>query len=364
MGNKRSLLLYPFSILYRLVTDIRNILYNTGILPSEEFDLPVISIGNITVGGTGKTPHAEYLINLLKKDFKVALLSRGYKRRSRGFRIASRSSTAGELGDEPLQIFLKFPEIVVAVDADRVSGIKTIIKLRPETDVIILDDGFQHRRVKPGLSILLTDYNRLITRDYLMPYGNLRENQKNRKRADVLVVSKAPQTVSGSEMEEITKEVQWNDNQKLFFTSISYKDLIPLYENSASERPGLKEMNRENHGAVLATGIAAPGPLKAMLERYFDEIIHLDFPDHHYFSENDIEKIRTAWKDLISQEKVLITTEKDAVRLREFTNIDESLKRSFYYIPVVISFLNDDKHEFDNMIFEYVRKNKRDNRIP
>jgi len=364
MGNQRSILYYPFSILYQLITDIRNILYNTGIIPSEEFEIPVICLGNITIGGTGKTPHAEYLIDLLRKDFKVALLSRGYKRRSRGFRIASTSSTGGELGDEPMQIFLKFPEIVVAVDSDRANGIKSILKEHPETDIIILDDGFQHRRVKPGLLILLTDYNRLITRDYLLPYGNLREKSNNRKRADVLIVSKTPQTISGSEMEAITKEVKWNDNQKLFFTSISYKDLKPLFENSAPERPGLKKMDRANNGAVLVTGIAATGPLKTNLERYFEEIILLDFPDHHYFSENDIEKIRTAWKDIISTERIVITTEKDAVRLREFTNIDETLKRSFYYIPIGISFLNDNKYDFDNMIFEYVRKDKRDNRIP
>jgi tetraacyldisaccharide 4'-kinase len=364
MGTRRSLLLYPFSILYRLVTDIRNLLYNTGILPSVKFDVPVICIGNITVGGTGKTPHAEYLIDLLRKDFKVALLSRGYKRRSKGFRIVSRSSSVSEIGDEPLQIFLKFPEIHVAVDRDRANGIKTIMKEHPETDAIILDDGFQHRRVKPGLSILLIDYDRPITRDYLMPYGNLREKRNNRKRADIIVVSKTPETVSALAMEEINKELQLNYKQKLFFTSISYKDLVPVFENSASERPGLAKQNRENHGAVLVTGIAASGSLKTSLEKYFEEIIHFDFPDHHYFNENDIEKIRTAWKDLTSQEKILITTEKDAVRLREFTNIDDSLKRFFYYIPVRISFLKDDKHEFDNMIFEYVRKNKRNNRIP
>jgi tetraacyldisaccharide 4'-kinase len=238
------------------------------------------------------------------------------------------------------------------------------MKEHPETDAIILDDGFQHRRVKPGLSILLIDYDRPITRDYLMPYGNLREKRNNRKRADIIVVSKTPETVSALAMEEINKELQLNYKQKLFFTSISYKDLVPVFENSASERPGLAKQNRENHGAVLVTGIAASGSLETFLEKYFEEIIHFDFPDHHYFNENDIEKIRAAWKDLTSQEKILITTEKDAVRLREFTNIDDSLKRFFYYIPVRISFLKDDKHEFDNMIFEYVRKNKRNNRIP
>jgi tetraacyldisaccharide 4'-kinase len=364
MGNRRSLLLYPFSILYRMVTDVRNLFYNTGIFQSEEFELPVICIGNITVGGTGKTPHAEYLIDLLRKDFKVALLSRGYKRRSKDFRFVSHSSSAEETGDEPLQVFLKFPDILVAVDRDRVNGIRTIIKEHPETEVIILDDGFQHRKVKPGLSILLIDYNRLITKDYLMPYGNLRENRNNRKRADVIVVSKVPETSSGSEMENITREVRWNERQKLFFTSISYMDLIPLFKNSAQERPGLPEQNRKNHGAVLITGIAAPGQFKTFLEKYFEEIIPLDFPDHHFFSEKDLEKIIKALKDLKSEEKIIITTEKDAVRLREFTNIDDSLKRSFYYIRVGVSFMKEKKNEFDNMIIEYVRKNKRDHRVP
>lgn len=344
-----------------MVTDIRNLLYNTGILQSEEFDLPVISIGNITVGGTGKTPHAEYLIDLLRKDFRVALLSRGYKRRSKGFRIVSHSSSVVETGDEPLQVFLKFPDILVAVDRDRANGIRTIMKEHPETEVIILDDGFQHRKVKAGLSILLIDFNRLITRDYLMPYGNLRENRNTRKRADVIVVSKTPETSSGSDMEKITREVQWNEKQKLFFTSVSYMDLIPLFKNSAPEKPGLHQQNRENHGAILVTGIAAPGLFKKFLEKYFEEIIHLDFPDHHFFSEKDIEKIIKALKDLKSEKKIVITTEKDAVRIREFPNIDDSLKTCFYCIPVGVSFLKGKKNEFDNMIIEYVRKNKRDN---
>jgi tetraacyldisaccharide 4'-kinase len=344
-----------------MVTDIRNLLYNTGIFQSEEFDIPVICIGNITVGGTGKTPHAEYLIDLLRKDFKVALLSRGYKRRTKGFRIVSHSSSAVETGDEPLQIFLKFPDIIVAVDKDRSNGIRTILKEHPETEVIILDDGFQHRKVKPGLSILLIDFNRLITRDYLMPYGNLRENRNNRKRADVIVVSKTPETSSGSELEKITREVKWNERQNLFFTSILYMDLIPLFISADRENTGLRQQKPKDHGAVLVTGIASPGPFKTFLGKYFEEIIHLDFPDHHFFSEKDIEKIIKALKDLKSEKKIVITTEKDAVRLREFTNIDDSLKRSFYCIPVGVGFLKEKKNEFDNMIIEYVRKNKRDN---
>jgi tetraacyldisaccharide 4'-kinase len=361
MGNRRSLFLYPFSILYRIVTDIRNLFYNIGIFQSVEFNLPVICIGNITVGGTGKTPHAEYIIDLLRKSFKVALLSRGYKRRSKGFRIVSQSSSVTETGDEPLQVFLKFPDIIVAVDRDRVNGIRTIMKEYPETEVIILDDGFQHRKIKAGLSILLIDYNNLITRDYLMPYGNLRENRSNRKRADVIIVSKSPETSSGADMEKITREVKWNERQKLFFTSILYMDLIPLFKSSVPEKPGLRQQNRENQGAVLVTGIASPRSFKTFLEKYFKEIIHLDFPDHHFFSEKDLAKISKAYKDLKSEKKLVITTEKDAVRLREFTIIDDSLKRSFYCIPVRVSILKEKKIEFDNTIIEYVRKNKRDN---
>jgi tetraacyldisaccharide 4'-kinase len=364
MGKKRYLLLYPLSIFYRLITDIRNLLYETGILPSEGFSIPVICVGNITVGGTGKTPQTEYLIDLLRQEFKVAVLSRGYKRKSAGFRIATMSSAVSEIGDEPLQIFRKFPEILVAVDRKRRSGIKTIIKRHPETDVIILDDGFQHRSVKPGLSILLTDYGRLITRDYLMPYGNLRENMNNRKRASLILVSKTPEEIPESAMAEIMKELKPHQEQKIFFTSVSYSDLRPLFESSNSKSYRISETNSENFGAVLVTGIAFPDSLCQFLQKYFKETVHLNFHDHHYFSEKDIEKIKTAWKSLRSQEKILITTEKDAVRLREFVNIEGSLKRVFYYIPIGVSFLKNEQHEFDNLIIDYVRKNKRDNRLP
>jgi tetraacyldisaccharide 4'-kinase len=364
MEKKRYLLLYPLSIFYRLITDIRNLFYDTGILPSEGFSIPVICVGNITVGGTGKTPHTEYLIDLLRKEFKVAVLSRGYKRKSKGFRIANMSSTVREIGDEPLQIFRKFPEILVAVDRDRSSGIKTILRQHPETDVIILDDGFQHRSVKPGLSILLNDYTRLITRDYLMPYGRLRENRNNRKRADVILVSKTPEEIPESSMTDIMKELKPLKRQKLFFTSISYNNLTPLFESSISKNVPLPQKNPENYGAILITGIAVPDPLRQLIGKSFKEIVHLNFPDHHYFNEKDIENIKAVWISLRSQEKILITTEKDAVRIREFTNIEDSLKKAIYYIPVGVSFLKNEQHDFDNLIFNYVRKNKRDNRVP
>lgn len=361
MAKRRSFLLYPLSVLYRMATDIRNILYDKGILSSEEFDFPVICIGNITAGGTGKTPHAEYLINLLRNDFRVALLSRGYKRKSRGVRIASQSSTTLEIGDEPLQIYRKFPGTLVVVDSDRVNGIKTIMSEQPGTDLIILDDGFQHRSVKPGLSILLTDYSRILTRDSLLPYGNLRENPANRKRAAVIVVTKTPGTATGSEKKRIAGELKTNEVQKIFFTSVSYDDPSPVFEKHAPEKTLPSNPDRHDYGVVVLTGIAVPQPLIEYIEKFFSETIHLAFPDHHFYSENDIEKIVKAFRDLKSREKMIITTEKDAVRLREFSNIDDSLKRAMYFIPAGISFPDDDKHEFDKMIIGYVRSNKRNN---
>jgi tetraacyldisaccharide 4'-kinase len=361
MGKKRFLLLYPFSIVYRIITDVRNYLYEAGILVSEEFRIPLICVGNITVGGTGKTPQTEYLVDLLRKEFKIAVLSRGYKRRSKGFRSATMSSTVSDVGDEPLQIFRKFPKILLAVDSNRRKGITTIMEQYPETDLIILDDGFQHRSVKPGLSILLTDYSRLITKDHLMPYGTLRESRNNRKRADIILVSKTPEEITESEMTDIKEELNPDKRQHLFFTSVSYGDPQPVFENSGSQAFRLMKTDPENCGVVLVTGIAVPDPLRNFLGKHFREVVHLNYPDHHYFKEYEIEKIKTIWNGLKSQQKIIITTEKDAVRLRKFTNIEDSLKEAFYFIPVRVNFLKNEKHKFDNLIFEYVRKNKRVN---
>lgn len=359
MGTGKNLLIYPFSCIYRIITDIRNLFYDTGILKSEEFPFPVICIGNITVGGTGKTPHAEYIIDLLRNDFRVALISRGYKRRSKGYRIVTPDSHVTETGDEPLQISRKFPEVIVAVDKDRVKGIRTIMKIHPETDVIIMDDGFQHRRVKPGLSILLTDYARLITRDYLLPYGRLREKRSNRKRADVILVTKTPEEITDSERDAIREKLLMRTGQKLFFTSLEYKDPLPVFEVPGTGIKSFKVLNRETCGAVLVTGISSPGPLKKHLTKYFASIIHLEFPDHHYFGKNNIAKIWEAWRKLPQVNKMVITTEKDAVRLREFANIDDTFRRSFSYLPVGIGILNDARKEFNNLISDYVGENKR-----
>jgi tetraacyldisaccharide 4'-kinase len=359
----RNILLYPFSLLYGLITTIRNLLYDWKLLPSHEFSFPVICVGNITVGGTGKTPHTEYLAALFAKSFKIAILSRGYKRRSKGFIRATSSSKVFDIGDEPLQICRKFPEIIVAVDSNRVRGIKRIIKENPGTEVIILDDGFQHRRVLPGLAILLTDFERLFTRDHLLPYGNLRESKSNMRRADIIVVTKTPPDFAPIQRRLICKEINKAPYQNLFFSTTIYKDPVPVFENIMLQGKTCPEILRHGNAILLVTGIANPRPLKRHLEFFKTQIKHLCFPDHHNYTEKDLARITEAFNELNSQVKYIITTEKDSARFRELIHIENSIKQYFYYIPVGIHFLNDDKEYFDNLMTDYVRKNKRNNRV-
>ena len=338
-------------------------LYDAGVLTSHKFGIPVICVGNITVGGTGKTPHTEYLAGVLKTKYQVAVLSRGYKRKSSGFSIAGTSSIVNDIGDEPLQISRKYPDMLVAVDRNRVNGVNSILRTKPDIEVIILDDGFQHRKIKPGLSIILCDYNRPFINDHLMPYGNLRESRSNVSRADIIIVTKSPADISPISRRIITEDIGKAPFQKIFFTSIIYKDPLPVFAPVDEPVPRLKDIKPEENGVVLVTGIAAPDPFKEYISRFYGEIIHLRFPDHHSFDENDLKRISMTREGLKSDRRHIITTEKDAVKLREFTNIEVPLKREFYYIGVEIMFLNNEKPKFDNLIFDYVRKNKRDNRI-
>jgi tetraacyldisaccharide 4'-kinase len=363
MSNTRNIFLYPLSLIYGAVTGIRNFLYNTNVLRSVEFHLPVICVGNITVGGTGKTPHTEYIAGLLRNHFKVATLSRGYKRKTRDFRIATLSSPVSEIGDEPLQILHKFPDVMVAVDRDRVHGVKRILKENPDTEIIILDDGYQHRRIEPGFSILLSDFNRLMVRDHMLPYGNLRESKVNMRRADIILITKSPENISPIQRRLIVKEVDKAPYQKLYFTSLMYKDPLPVFDTKNKQENRSKISFSSECGIVLITGIANPLQLKHYIQKKCGKIVHLSFPDHYNFKEKDILHILSAYNDLKSPIKYLITTEKDAVRLREFINIAEPIRSVFYYIPVEVCFLNNDKDEFDNLIVDYVKKNKRNNRI-
>jgi tetraacyldisaccharide 4'-kinase len=362
LENRRNILLYPLSLVYGAITRIRNFLYSSGILHRHEFSIPIICVGNITVGGTGKTPHSEHIIRILKDKFKVALLSRGYMRKSRGYRKISPEMGPGEAGDEPLQICRKFPDIIVAVDSDRVKGVNTIMKEHPETEVIILDDGFQHRRILPGFTVLLTDFNRLMIRDHLLPYGNLRESVVNMYNADVILVTKCPEDISPIQRRIIVKEIDKAPYQNLYFTSVEYMDPVPVFEGI---KPGVvfSGVKPAKPSVILVTGIANPAPLKEYIGKLSGGVTHLIYPDHHSFTEKDLIKIVDAFKAEMAPEKFIITTEKDAVRFREFTNIAEPLKTLFYYIPVGVKFLNEDQKEFDNLITDYVRKDKRNNRI-
>ena len=279
-------------------------------------------------------------------------------RKTSGFRYVTPSSGAADSGDEALQISRKFPGTIVAVDSDRIKGIKTILRDYPDTDVIILDDGFQHRRLRPGLSILLTDYSRLMTRDSLLPYGRLREQASQRKRAGTIIVTKTPADISESERIAISNELRTAKDQKIFFSTISYGTLQPVFEEYAHPMDLPAEKERNERAAVVLTGIASPGPLINYLGKYFAEIRHLRFPDHHSFTRRDLEKISKAFESVSLSSKIIITTEKDAVRLREISYIDDSLKKTLYFIPAGVNFLNDNKCEFDKVIIEYARKNK------
>jgi tetraacyldisaccharide 4'-kinase len=360
MQPTRNIFLYPVSFIYGFITGFRNFLYDHGIISTTVFPVPVICVGNITVGGTGKTPHTEYLVDLLGKNFKVATLSRGYKRKTNDFRIASLSSTVSEIGDEPMQIFRKFPKTLVAVDKKRVNGMRKILDMSSDTDVIILDDAFQHRSLTPGFSILLSDFDRPIMKDHMLPYGNLREDKSNMRRADIILITKCPKNLNAIERRLIVKEIQKAPYQNLYFTSLSYKVPLPVFGSNEKDESYFDLTKCAGCGIVLITGVANPKPLGEYLQKFFSEITVLTYPDHYSYRDKDIVSIITAFNSLSSSSRFIMTTEKDAVRLREFTNMEESVKSAMFYVPIGITFLNDDKQEFDKLIVEYVRKNKQD----
>jgi len=299
---------------------------------------------------------------LLRENFKVATLSRGYKRKTNDFRVATSTASVSDIGDEPMQIFRNFPDVTVTVDKNRVHGVNMILKQFPETEVIILDDAFQHRRITPGFSILLTDFERLIVRDHMLPYGNLRESKINMRRADMILITKSPENISPIQRRLIVKEIDKSPYQNLYFTTFRYRSPVPVFADSGKFIPNDTEKGN-GCGIVLITGIANPQPLKEHLAKSYSEITHLSFHDHHNFTEKDLQTITSAYYNLQSNSRYLFTTEKDAVRLREFVNIAEPIRSAFFYIPIGIYFLNEDKDEFDNLIINYVRKNHRNNRV-
>jgi tetraacyldisaccharide 4'-kinase len=346
-------LLWPFSIVYGIVVFIRNKLFDWKILPSHEFDLPVISVGNITVGGTGKTPVTEYLVRLLKEDYKVAVLSRGYGRKSRGFFLAGKQPDPAEIGDEPCQIKMKFPDIMVAVDARRVRGIQKLRELGAET--VILDDAFQHRYVKAGLSILLIDYSRPVTKDYLLPFGRLRESTTGISRANILLITKSPADLKAIDMRVRFKDFTLNPFQHLYFSSVIPEKPLPVFiSETENEFPG------NNPGILLVTGIARPASALGSAGEFSSDIRQISYSDHHDYNVKDVRFIIRTFQELKGINKVILTTEKDAVKFRLLEDEFNTLKNKVYYMPVMVSILNNDTENFNTQIKNYVRSNKRD----
>lgn len=338
------------------MVSIRNEMFDLKILSSREFDLPVISVGNITVGGTGKTPHTEYIINLLRSRLKVATLSRGYKRKTRGFLIVETNSTVKQVGDEPLQIKQKFSDIIVAVDAKRVRGIEKLLALAGKPEVIILDDAFQHRYVTPGINILLTDYNRLITKDSLLPYGRLRESASNRERANIIIVTKCPPHIKPIDERIIIKELFIRPYQYLYFTRLAYGSAQPVYPEAIVKGD---DNSIDGTAVLLLTGIANPLPLKEYLMHKSHNILEIKFSDHHNYTLKDLNDVVIKFNTLPEENRKIITTEKDMVRIRDVINVPDIIRENLYYIPMTISFINDAGKDFDCKILNYVRENKR-----
>ena len=348
--------LQPLSWLYGLGVGFRNMLFEMGILKSRSFDIPVISVGNITVGGTGKTPHVEYLIRLLKDLCKVAVLSRGYKRKSHGFVLADENTTVKDIGDEPFQMKTKFPDIIVAVDSKRTRGITQLTSGdQDKPDVILLDDAFQHRYVKPGINIMLVDYHRLIIYDKLLPSGRLREPVKSKDRADIVIITKCPTDMKPMEYRVITKAMSLYPYQQLFYSTHEYEALRPAFQNNQSH-PSIQSI--QSHHVLLLSGIASPEQMLIDLQTRAKQITPLSFSDHHDFSNKDIHHINEVFAGLPSP-KIIITTEKDETRLLNAKGLSDEVKRNLYVLPVRIKFMLDQEETFNKSIINYVRKNSR-----
>lgn len=339
-------LLFPFSLIYGAAVWMRNRLFDKNILKSSGFNFPIICVGNLAAGGTGKTPMTEYLLRFLKKDFKTATLSRGYKRKTTGFAIANEQTTALEIGDEPMQFHQKFPDVVVAVGEERLVAIPQLLHERPETEVIILDDAFQHRQVQAGLNILLTDYSDLYTRDLMLPAGNLRDVRSSSARADIIVVTKCPAAITKEEKRKIIDEIDPTDQQQVFFTTIVYGKPYHLF--------GRQELElAQDFAVLLVCGIANPAPLKT----YLTDTVHtydlLRYADHHIFHTNDLRDIKQQFEKLKAGKKIVLTTEKDAVRLEKF--VAELRDFPIYVIPVEHAFLFAEEDAFRSRINAFIK---------
>lgn len=337
----KGLLLKPLSLVYGAITATRNKMFDCGVLEQRAFDIPILVVGNIAVGGTGKTPHVEYLIELLRKKYHIGVLSRGYNRRTKGFHLATPDSSARQIGDEPYQIFRKFGNegVMVAVCEDRVKGIERMREIDPKLDLIILDDAFQHRYVKPMVSVVLTEYSHPIFEDEMMPAGRLRESAGALNRADIVIVTKCPDTMKQIDCRIFTKNINLQPWQQLYFSTYTYGNLEPLYPELATIEPDLKQMTSRDT-IVIVAGIASPKPFIKHIRQCRAKVTGLIFSDHHNFKRDDIAAIIAKLKSAADPRRaIVVTTEKDAMRLRDFSGLPDGLKKRIFYLPVAVKII-------------------------
>ena len=349
--------LLPLSWCYGVGVKLRNLLFETGVLKSRAFQVPVIAVGNITVGGTGKTPHVEYLVGVLKDLFKVAVLSRGYKRESQGFIIANSNTPMRMIGDEPYQMKQKFRNVTIAVDKNRCHGIDRLVENDRQLDVVLLDDAFQHRYVKPGINILLVDYHRLIIYDTLLPAGRLREPMQGKDRADIVIVTKCPKELKPMEYRVITKAMSLYPYQRLFFSTLEYDNLHAIFPDAQNVK-NQQLTDLKDYHTLLLTGIGSPQQLEHDLSPVITNLTPLSFADHHKFRKKDIQLINETFNALPSP-KCIVTTEKDMTRLKDAEGLSDEIKKNLYVLPVRVKFMQDQEEMFNQQIIGYVRKNSR-----
>ncbi len=339
-------LLYPFALIYGALVWLRNRLYDTGFFSSVEFSVPVITVGNLSVGGTGKTPHVEYLIRLLQYEYTLATMSRGYKRRTQGFLLAGDDANALKIGDEPMQYKMKFPELAVSVAEERMTGIPYLLQRRPDVDIVLLDDAFQHRSVKAGMNVLITDYSRPFYTDYILPYGRLRESRKAYKRADIIIVSKCPPDLAREQADAMIAQIRPLAHQQVFFSSIRYEMPYSFFTN--------EPVSLQGKNVLLVCCIARPEPLIQEVESVAAGVHVLSYPDHHYFLSKDLEEIKSTYDNWQAADKVIVTTEKDATRLHLQLDKIKDWHMPIVVLPIAVQILFGEGHKLDSSIQQYV----------
>lgn len=343
-------LLFPIALLYGTIVWLRNKLYDAGFISSIQFSVPVISVGNLSTGGTGKTPHIEYLIRLLQYEYRVATMSRGYKRRTQGFYLANEGTDARTIGDEPMQFHHKFPEVVVSVCEDRMTGIPRLLGERHDIDVVLLDDAFQHRSVKPGLNILIIDFAKPFYKDFILPFGSLRESRKAYKRADMIVVSKCPSQISEAVQQDMITRINPLPHQRVFFSTIAYEAMTDFFTGEPFLFTGKPNV-------VMVSGIAKPEPMLQHLRSIAQDVHLLRYPDHHYFTEANFEEIKQTLAGWDVPDKIIVTTEKDATRLAIHREELAGWNIRIAVLPVAIQFIKDGSG-FNNAVNGYILKEK------